>query len=250
MGGAVTLRVRRGAVWQVALDRPDRANALSTELVEALHGVLEEAAEARPDALVLRGNDRHFAAGLDLADLPQETDGSLAHRLLRIGLVLERLLTLPCLTVAVVEGAAIGAGADLALACDRRIGTPGASFRFPGSAFGVVLGTARLSSQAGAHRALDGGRRRDASEALGEGLLTELADDPEPCVDAVLRTWALTAPIARPGLLAQARAYDADGALAALARSVAEPGLQERVLAYAATPRQPSRQPSRQRESV
>ncbi|MEP9384727.1 enoyl-CoA hydratase/isomerase family protein [Nocardioides sp. KR10-350] len=235
----MTLRIRRGAVWQVVLDRPARANALSSELVEALHGVLDEAASVRPDALVLRGGDRHFAAGLDLSGLHEETDGSLAHRLLRIGLLLERLLTLPCLTVAVVEGAAVGAGADLALACDHRIGTSAASFRFPGASFGVVLGTGRLAALAGAHRALEGGRRLDAATAAGAGLLTELTEDCDASVGDVVRIWSATSPLARQGLLQQSRAYDADGALAALARSVAEPGLRDRIASYAATTSRP-----------
>lgn len=231
----MTLLVRRDASWQVVLDRPERANALSAELVDGLLGVLDEAAVCQPDALVLRGGGRHFAAGLDLAGLHGESDGSLTHRLLRIGLLLERLLTVPCLTVAVIEGPAVGAGADLALACDHRIGTTRATFRFPGAAFGVVLGTGRLAALAGAHRALAGGRRIDAAAAARAGLITELTDDPDTRVDDIARTWAATSRLARPGLLQQSRAYDADGALAALARSVATPGLRDRIATYATT---------------
>lgn len=235
----MSLRLHRGSVWQVELDRPERANALSAELVEQLHGVVRDAATARPLAVVVRGSARHFSAGLDVSGLGDETDGSLTYRLLRIGLLLERILTLPCLTVAVVEGAAVGAGADLALACDHRIGTSGASFRFPGAAFGAVLGTGRLAALAGSHRALDGGRRLDAAAAARAGLLTELGDDPEAAVDGVVRTWATTSPLARPGLLQQARAYDAERALAALARSVAEPGLRDRIASYVRTTSRP-----------
>ena len=89
------LRVDRGPVWTVTLDRPGRANALSAELVEALHGVLDEAAAVGPLALVVRGNARHFAAGFDLTGLELETDATLAHRFLRIGLLLERLSSAP-----------------------------------------------------------------------------------------------------------------------------------------------------------
>lgn len=238
----MTLVIQRGETWQVTLDRPDRANALSSELVERLHGVLDDATRERPAVLVLRGRPQHFASGLDLTDLSRESDESLAHRLLRIGLLLERLLTLPCLSIAVVDGAAVGAGADLALACDRRIGTSAASFRFPGAAFGIVLGTARLASQSGAHRALDGGRYRDAETSLADGLLTDLTEDADAAVDDLVRAWALTSPLARPGLLAQSRSYDADAALAALARSVAEPGLRDRVASYARTTRPTPRQ--------
>ena len=145
----MSLVVDRGTSWTVTLDEPDRANALSRELVEQLHDVLEESAVARPVALVLRGNRRHFSAGLDLFGLEQESDDTLAYRFLRIALLLERLQTAPHLTIAVIEGAAVGAGADLAAACDHRLADATATFRFPGSAFGVVLGTARLASLGG-----------------------------------------------------------------------------------------------------
>ena len=139
----MSVRIERGDVWTVTLDRPERANALSADLVEDLHAALDAAEEARPEALVLRGNARHFAAGFDLGGLDEETDASLALRFLRIGLLLERLLAAPYVTVAVAEGAAVGAGADLVLACDHRLVDPGVTLRFPGSAFGVALGAIR-----------------------------------------------------------------------------------------------------------
>lgn len=232
----MTLRLERGPVWQVALDRPEKANALSAEMVENLHRVLDEVEGVRPDALILRGNRRHFAAGFDLTGLDAESDGSLGQRLLRIGVLLERFLDLSCLTVAVVEGSAVGAGADLALACDHRVGTPAATFRFPGAAFGVVLGTARLAALTAAHRALAGGDLIDAETAASVGLLTHLTEAPDQVLEGVLTSWALTSPVARPGLLDQSRSLDADGALAALARSVSVPGLRDRIASYAAGP--------------
>jgi enoyl-CoA hydratase/carnithine racemase len=196
----MSLQVTRGDVWTVVLDRPRAANALSAALVEDLHTVLDDAEEHRPRALVIRGNRRHFAAGFDLAGLDRETDASLALRFLRIGLLLERLLSVPYVTVAVAEGAAVGAGADLVLACDHRLVEPGVTLRFPGSAFGVVLGAGRRA-------------------ALGDELVTGTPRS----LDAVLAT----APPARPP-------HDPDAELAALARSVAVPGLRDRIAAYAA----------------
>jgi enoyl-CoA hydratase len=209
----MTLVVDRGPVWTVTLDRPQRANALSAELVEALHGVLDEAAVTGPLALVLRGNVRHFAAGFDLGGLELETDASLAHRFLRIGLLLERLASAPYLTVAVADGAAVGAGADLLLACDARLVAPGVTLRFPGSDFGVVLGAARrvlLQDYYG----------------LVTGTPDELAD--------LLTDWVGWSADRRAALLADRPATDVDAELAALARSVAVPGLRDRIAAYAA----------------
>jgi enoyl-CoA hydratase/carnithine racemase len=199
----MTLLVQREAVWTVTLDRPARANALSADLVEDLHGVLDEAVAARPGALVLRGNDRHFSAGFDLTGLGEETDATLAHRFLRVGLLLERLLAAPFPTIGVAEGAAVGAGADLLVHCDHRLVAPSVRLRFPGREFGVRLGA---------------GRRDELGTSLVSGRPDELRK---------VLAWAVPA---RP-------AHDADRALADLARSVAVPGLHARLTAYAATTR-------------
>ena len=213
MTRSTDLVVDRGPVWTVTLDRPDRANALSAGLVEALHGVLDEADVVRPEALVLRGNQRHFAAGFDLTGLELETDATLAHRFLRIGVLLERLAAAPYLTVAVADGAAIGAGADLVLACDARLVAPGVTLRFPGSRFGVVLGATR--------RAL----LEDYA-----GLVTGSPDQ----LDELLAEWLGWSASVRAGVLADRPDHDVDTELAALARSVAVPGLRDRIAAYAA----------------
>jgi len=209
----VSILLQRDAVWTVTLDRPHRANALSAELVEALHAVLDEAEAVRPLALVLRGNARHFASGFDLTGLDRETDATLAHRFLRIGVLLERLSTAPYLTVAVAEGAAVGAGADLVLACDARLVAPGVALRFPGSAFGVALG----------------GHRRALLEDHF-GLVMGTPDELEPLV----AEWTGWTTSRRSALLADRPQHDTEADLAALARSVASPGLRDRIAAYAA----------------
>jgi len=195
------------------LDRPDRANALSADLVERLHAGLDRAIAERAGVLVLRGRGRHFCGGFDLDGLDDEDDAGLAHRFLRIGLLLERVAAAPYLTVAVAHGAAVGAGADLVLACDVRLVSPGVTLRFPGAAFGVVLGASR--------------------RALLEdyvGLVTGTPDD----LDPLLAEWAGWTSAERTAVLADRPAHDTDAELAALARSVAVPGLRDRIAAYAA----------------
>ncbi|WP_051218551.1 enoyl-CoA hydratase/isomerase family protein [Nocardioides insulae] len=223
----MSLILDRGRVWTLTLDRPERANALSAHLVESLLALLAEAEHARPTAVVLRGNPRHFAAGFDVAGLHDESDASLAVRFLRIGQLLERLATAPYLTVAVVEGSAVGAGADLVAACDHRLASPRATFRFPGARFGVVLGTARLAALSRSV-GLAGGAPLTAEQT--GGLVTGTPED----LPGLLRDWSTTEPCARPALLAAGRPpVDHDAALAALARSVARPGLRDRIAAYA-----------------
>lgn len=197
------ITVDRGPVWTVTLDRPERANALSADLVEALHGALDEADRYGPRTLVLRGNRRHFAAGFDLGGLDRETDATLAWRFLRIGALLERLLAAPYTTVAVAEGAAVGAGADLVLACDHRLVAHGVTLRFPGSAFGVALGSVRRAELGSPDAFVTGTPVESAHMTLSsDGDSTRIP-------------------------------HDSAAEWAALARSVAEPGLHQRLTAYA-----------------
>lgn len=168
-----------GSMWTVGLSRAERANALDDALVAALLRVVETAAAAGARALVITATGRAFCGGFDMSGLGASSDGDLAIRFLRIGELLEALYAAPFVTMACVAGPAAGAGADLAAACDHRIVEPGASLRFPGAAFGVVLGTRRLAALVGAGVAADligSGRRIDADEALRIGLATELAE--------------------------------------------------------------------------
>jgi len=218
------------------LDRPDRANALSADLVGRLHAGLDRAVAQRAGVLVLRGRGRHFCGGFDLDDLDGQDDAGLAQRFLRIDLLLERLLEAPFTTVAVVNGSAVGAGADLVAACDHRIGTPDVRLRFPGAGFGVVLGTRRLATLVGGERALAlaSGESLNGTEAHWAGLLT--ASVPATRLeDELERTLARSVhPAAARGVLRATRAaHDADAALADLARSLAAPGLHDRVVRYA-----------------
>jgi enoyl-CoA hydratase len=234
---------RPGGLRVIQLNRPGYANALSAQLVEAMHDELDRAEQDLVRVLAWRGNPRHFCAGFDLRGLRSQTDADLFLRFVRVGLLLERITTAPFATIAVVEGAAVGAGADLAAACDHRLGTHGASFRFPGSAFGLVLGVERLSRVVGQAKAASlagSGRTVSASDAHRSGLLTALVEPNE--VETLLAE--LTADMAGPpvaalpALLAATRPPAGDSALAALARSAAHPGLHDRVMAYASRPRQ------------
>ncbi|MCW2812546.1 MAG: hypothetical protein JWN84_1, partial [Nocardioides sp.] len=158
---------------RLVLDRPGRANALDAATVERLHDELDAAERTGAGAVVLEARGRAFCGGLDLSDIDAETDATLLHRLVRVQLLLERLQHSPALTVAVVEGAAVGAGADLVLACAVRLALPHASLRFPGPGFGAVLGTARLATETSPSYAAEVAttrRRVGAAEAGARGL--------------------------------------------------------------------------------
>lgn len=211
----------------LTLARPERGNALSPVLVEALLQAVQQAAQdPGTHTLVLRGQGRHFCTGLDLSELESLGDGDLLWRLVRIETLLATLWHAPMRTVAVAQGRAWGAGADLFAACEHRVALPDASFLFPGARFGVVLGTRRLAERIGtdaARAAVIGGLEFDAGAALRAGLAS--ADHESPLVPVV------DAATAR-ALRAATRVDHRDADLAALVRSAAEPGLKARVAAY------------------
>jgi isohexenylglutaconyl-CoA hydratase len=137
---------RRGGFWFARLNRPDRRNALSDELVAALAAACERiAADVEARALVLYGAGGNFCAGADFAGfqqlLQQEPghagDPAATHNR-RFGAVLEALAALPVPTIAVVTGVALGGGCGLASACDRVIAADDAVFATPEVTLGVA----------------------------------------------------------------------------------------------------------------
>lgn len=233
------LRVdQEGGIATLTLSRPERGNALAPELVECLHSTLQ-ACHDNPvlHTLVLRGEGHHFCTGLDLSDLDRCTDAELVQRLIRIEQLLDTVWRSPLRTVAVAQGRAWGAGADLFAACERRAARSGTTFRFPGARFGIVLGTRRLAERIGsdrARRAVIDGLELDAEQALAWGLATEMDDPTAAPAPSGLRAPVVDAPTARALRAAtdpDASAH-ADADLAALVRSAVRPGLQARIQAY------------------
>lgn len=222
-----------GPATTLWLNRAERGNALGPALVEALDAAIDTALAEGARVLILRGKGRHFCTGLDLGDLETCTEGDLALRILRIEILLQKIHSLPVTTVAIAQGRVFGAGADLFAACDHRLAMEGASFAFPGPAFGLVLGTGRLAGLVGdgaARRLLLAGEPVDAQAALALGLATSMGEDVAAAITAATRLDAATV----AALHARTRHADDAGDLAALARSVARPGLKQRIQDYRA----------------
>ncbi len=137
---------RRAGFWFARLDRPDKRNALSDELVEALGEACERVvADLESRALVLYGAGGNFCAGADFArflQLMQQEPGHAEDPVVtqnrRFGALLESLAALPVPTIAVVTGVALGGGCGLAAACDRVIATEDAVFGTPEVTLGVA----------------------------------------------------------------------------------------------------------------
>ncbi|MBI2709616.1 MAG: crotonase/enoyl-CoA hydratase family protein [Actinobacteria bacterium] len=181
MTGPVTFTIQ-GDVAVVVLD-DGKANALSSPVVSALGDALDRA-EAEARALVIAGRDGRFSAGFDLAEM---TSGADAVRALvgHGGRLLTRLFGLGIPTVAACTGHALAAGAITLLACDRRVGRPGAykvglnevAIGMALPVFAVEMARARLAPTALTTATL-GATIYDPQGAVDAGYLDRLADDP------------------------------------------------------------------------
>jgi enoyl-CoA hydratase len=171
---------RDGAVGIVLMNRPEALNALSSELMEAVVGALEELdADERIRCIVLGGNDRAFAAGADVGELAAATPIELyeSRRIDRWDTI--RALRTPL--VAAVSGFCLGGGCELAMACDLIVASETAQFGQPEINLGVLPGaggTQRLTRAVGKAVAMDvilSGRFLSADEALRAGLVARVA---------------------------------------------------------------------------
>lgn len=226
---------RSGDVAGVRLNRPDKANALSLEMVEALLAAINDAMESPARVLVLSGTGPSFCGGFDLSTLEHENDASLVYRFVRIEMLLQTLYYAPLYTVALAHGAVSGAGADMVAACSRRIAAPDSSLRFPGIRFGAVLGTRRLQQLVGARArtVLLEQERIGVDEALRINLIDRIAerDEWDAIIERLGRDVA-SVPEAPARRVMQMDADEGYRDLGLLVRSIAEPGLKQRMQAY------------------
>ncbi len=238
----VTLSVD-GAIATLRLERPERGNALAPDMVAALDEGFADAVAGGARLVVLRGAGKHFCTGFDLSDLEGLSEGDLLLRFVRIEELLQRVHRAGVMTLAVATGRTWGAGADLFAACDRRLATDDATFAFPGSGFGLVLGTARLAGRIGnaaARRLLLDGVPVDAAAAVALGLADQVVD--AGGIDTAIAQSAAAAARLDPETVAslhRATRRDAqdDADLAALVRSAARLGLKQRIIDYRARTR-------------
>lgn len=226
--------------WTFTLNRPEKRNALSAELVEALLSGVEEARADRIPQLVFQGRGKNLSAGFDFTDYQNQSEGDLALRFIRVEQLLQLIATLPALTIGIAHGRNFGAGVDLFAACRLRYCTPDASFLMPGLKFGLVLGTRRFQNIVGPANAADilsASRSFDAENALEMGFVQRISEaDQLPVLlqDAAQTAEQLDAHTRRQlyEALDNHQARDAD--LAALVRSAVRPGLKERIRHYLA----------------
>jgi enoyl-CoA hydratase len=173
------------------LNRPEVKNAIDQEMVDLLHdacALLERA----PRVAVLTGSDGIFAAGADIAQLRERRrEDALAG--INSG-IFDRIRNLPMPVVGLLDGYALGGGAELAYACDFRIGTPRVKIGNPEAGLGILAAagaTWRLRELVGeplAKELLMTGRILDADEARDVRLLNEVVDPDD--LEAAGQRWA------------------------------------------------------------
>ena len=177
---------RDGAVWmEITLNRPDKGNALTMEMLERLGRLTDELrADRSVRAVLLRARGRFFCTGGDIAAWGALSPHEMARRWILPGIdIFQRIATLPQPVVAVVSGHVFGGGLELAMAADLRIAVETAKFGLPEVTLGMIpgwLGTRRLAETIGVARARHMallGLPITAAQALDWGLVTALAAD-------------------------------------------------------------------------
>ena len=176
---------KNDGLWLVTIDRQDKANSLTGEMLRTIAQAAEDAAEQGARVFVLRGEGKVFSAGADLDE---------ARAGLATDPVWERLsgaiARLPCLTIAALNGTLAGGAMGMALACDLRIAVPSARFFYPVMKLGFLPQPSdpkRMVALIGPARAkmiLMAGQKIEAEEALSWGLIDRIIA-PEALMETV-----------------------------------------------------------------
>jgi enoyl-CoA hydratase len=197
---------QRDSVAIVRLNRPEKLNALSLEMILALSDAFKSLdSETQLRALILTGaGEKAFCAGTDIAELTALDKGS-AREVSEHGQALcNQIESLGVPVIAAINGIAAGGGCELALACHIRIASPNAAFSLPETKLGILPGyggTQRLAREIGKGRALEmmlTARTVGAEEALRIGLINRVAATGGLLTEAeaFAREIALLAPLA------------------------------------------------------
>jgi enoyl-CoA hydratase len=191
---------RPDRLW-VRLHRPAARNAIDRAMVEELHAVCDDL-ERSPRILLVGGGDGVFAGGADIAELRDRTPADALEGI--NSRLFDRIAHLPMPVIAVVDGWALGGGAELAYAADFRIASDRARFGSPEPSLGIVPAAGatwrlpRLVGEPLAKQMLLAGRVLTADEAQAAGLVVSVhtAAELDPAADALADRIAALDPLA------------------------------------------------------
>lgn len=180
MSQEVLLEAIGNGVFEIRLNRPERMNALGVATCAALEQAVSEAAQRHARVVLFSGSGRAFCAGADLKERQKmELEARLAHNA-SIRAVIESIANARFVTIAVLNGVALGGGLELALACDLRFAAAGITLGLTESRVGALPGaggTQRLPRLIGVSRALQmmlSGEPVTSEYALNIGLVNEV----------------------------------------------------------------------------
>ena len=206
----VLLDVTPRGVAHVTINRPEKKNAINEDVIAGLHRAFETLHGAdRVRAVFLRGAGGVFSAGADvdwMREQGAQPEADNRADALDLARMLKALHDVPALTVALIEGPAMGGGAGLAAACDMAVATPDASFAFSEVRRGLTPATISpyVVAAIGPRRAralFATGARFDAEFAQAIGLVDEVVDD----IDAERDRLAEVMTACAPGAVADAK---------------------------------------------
>jgi len=201
--------VSDGAAGRIKLNRPEKRNALSLELMEELIAALREvSARDSVRAIVIEGAGPAFSAGHDLSEMIDRDEAFFSHLFDVCTVMMETIHDLPQPVIARVHGIATAAGCQLVAACDLAVAAEDARFGTPGVKIGLFCSTPMVpvSRAVGRKRALEmllTGETIDAATALDWGLLNrvvpvgELDDAVAAFVDAIARSSSYTVAVGK-----------------------------------------------------
>lgn len=170
----------------LTMNRPESLNAITTEMLDQLEQHLDVIEQDQSRAFILTGTGRGFCPGTDLKQPPTDTTQRINH----VHGIILRMDKFPKLSVAAINGLALGGGLELAMACNFRVACHAAKLGLPEIKIGLMPaygGTALLPRIVGAARAeamMLSGEPLSAEEAYNIGLVNTLCDSPENVVSA------------------------------------------------------------------
>lgn len=185
----VDVEVKEG-VARIFLNRPEKVNALTSQILVSLRENLEKLKREDLHVAVLAGRGRAFCGGADVNELRALNAANAGAFVEKIHLVCKAIRELPAPVVAGLHGAVIGAGLEIAAACDLRVAAAGTRFAMPEVRLAIpsVVEAALLPRLMGGGRAawlVLTGAPIDAQKALQWGLIEEVGDA-EPLVQLLL----------------------------------------------------------------
>jgi enoyl-CoA hydratase len=200
-----------GAIATVLMSRPP-VNAINGAFVADFNAALSEIEGTKPTLVILRSDQKSFCAGADLAQVSEylsAADGTcrLIEYVQSLHALFNRIEALSAVTLAVIEGPALGGGVELALACDLRVASMKAKIGLPEARIGMIPGAGgtqllpRLCGPGVASRLILGGEMIDGTEARRLGVV-QWAEDPASVGDRVDEIKTRVAGLSRQALAA------------------------------------------------